>query len=203
MLKLLVRLIFKYWKIVTPVALISLGLLVAGLFFLNQPASTEDLPHLNMRYKDIIPGQTTHQQLIDSYGIFDTQYIQDKYSVYTYPSSESRYAPDRFYLLNDVVVMKELNYNPLQVTITDQIAREQFGQPTQTYFDATNLSLGLLNKVDYYQDQGMAVSYRTDNHKVVQIQQFSPISTEAYLDTWGKGLQTTQPTPIEFHKHTE
>jgi hypothetical protein len=204
MLKLLVKTVIRYWKTSLVLALLVSGL--AGFWVYQEYFATtppQKIAEFNFDYQSIKPGATTHQELIDELGVFDTQYNQDNFLVYTYNTDKSRYAPNRFYLLNDVVVMKELNFNPLEYSLSSQSIKQSYGEPEKKLYDVAGLLVGAINEVLVYPEKGLAVYVRPDKQLVYKVQFFAPITLTTYREVWGKELVETKPSPTTMPKHTD
>ncbi len=195
----IVKQIIKYWKLSLLIAI----LLIAGVGYYISTQFTPPSPSTNtleLPYTDIHPGTTTHQQLIDAYGVFTSEYADGDYLVYTYPSHYSRYAPDKFYLRQDIVYMKELYFNPLQYVLPPQKIYQTFGQPTTTMY--TDAAIGAYNSVLVYPDLGVA-AYVINDMYTTRIQYFAPLSLQTFKDVWGKNLRQSKPQPATQSPHTK
>jgi len=197
----LLKLLLWAWqhKLIAIGVIALLGASVVFVVFSRQP-SPADPELLRLQYEDIVPGSSTHQDLIDSAGVFDTQYTQGEYQVYTYNSPSSNYAPDRFYLHNDKVALKELYFNPLQRKVSKNLISSRYGKPEAYLY--TNAGLGGFNSVWVYPDLGVAVFLINDEH-VVRLQFFAETTLDDYKNGWGKDLIETKPTPVETLEHTD
>ena len=176
-----------------------IGIVILALYFSQTPASTNS-ELLRLSYEDIVPGISTHQDLIDSAGVFDTQYSQGEFQVYTFNSPSSNYAPDKFYLLDDRVVLKELYFNPLQRKVSKNLIVGRYGNPEAQLY--TNAGLGGYNTVWVYPKQGVSAFLVNDSH-VVRLQYYAETTLDGYKSSWGRELINVKPTPVETLEHTD
>lgn len=194
MLRALLRIALKYKRATLVIALLAItALFAANMPLANNESTEKSKPAVQIPYENVEVGYTTHEDLIRTHGVFSYEYKVDDYIVYAYESNSSRYAPDRFYLKNDVVELKEIYYNPLQRRIKIDNFRQQYGEPEATLF--TEGIRDTSNRVDVFAQQGVALYSLNEN--LVRIQYFRPTSVEGYRSTWGEGLLEKKPTPIE------
>jgi ABC-type transport system involved in multi-copper enzyme maturation permease subunit len=202
LLKRITSYLLKHWKLSLLAGAVLFSLFIMGLSSLNSP-TTQGLDRLSFAYAEIQPGSTTHKELIETAGLFESEYAENGYMVYTYHTGKSRYAPDRFYLRNDVVELKELNFNPIQYELGRERIIRQFGRPTSSLYDQVAVNFGIITEVLLYPKESMAVYVRTDSNMVTKIHFFAGSDAEAYTSKWGKNLATVKPTLPEQEKHTD
>ncbi len=183
------RLSFLFCLIILAIILIAASAIIE---LIDQPVTTT-LIESKQNFQTLQPGDSTHQNIIDILGAPNSTYQQGDYTIYAYPSSTSYYTPDLLYTLNNVLVLKELFFTPLQYDYSLATLEQQYGQPDIILF--TPYNEGDQSKVYVYSNRGLA-AYLNKNNQVYKIQQFSPVSIDTYRASWGKGLLDTQPTPI-------
>lgn len=199
-LALLLHFTLRYWKIALFVVIIPLLGLAISYYLANPPSNNQqtDDPTYTFPYEDIEVGYTTHEELIERYGLFDYEYVEDGTVVYAYASDSSRYAPDLFYLRNDVVRLKELYFNPLERKLPLDSVSRPYGTAEAVLYSSTGTNT--YNAVYVYATKGLAIFTRESN--VTRLQYFSPMPLEQYRSTWGADLLESAPTPTQEPAHT-
>lgn len=166
--------------------LLLLLLLVTAGYFIAKLYAPKPVPANDQPYSAITPGKTTSTQLNAQIGKPYTNYDDGGYTVKTQQSNKSPYQPDRFYIKDGVVVMKEQWFEPTVYYYAAKDAEASYGQPTKTLYDLGPSDVTL--KALLYPGRGLAVYVIEESQAVRKIQYFAPMSIDDYLKTWGTNL---------------
>lgn len=148
----------------------------------------KEIPTLGVSWGEIVPGQTTRDELKDALGEPLRQGIKEGYDLYFYPS-ESKFWPHEVVISQEkVVFVKEQVTDPLKKNLKDYT--QEYGQPDQVFYNTLS-RVGFA--VHVFLSRGLAVTANPGDGTILEIWYFPPTTSQEFLKTWGKNLSKTPP----------
>ena len=201
MLRLGMSLLRRIPKLLLVLIFTLLVVAVVGFFWWQrQEVQHAPVPTTDQAYPSIINGLTTEFQLQQIVGQPYSEFDQDGWHIETIASAKSPYQPDRFYLKNNVVEMKEQWYEPSVFVYKSSDFIQKYGQPESKMYDQSNPAE--VTQVYIYPDKGVAAYIFVDTQLVRRVQFFNPTSLSEYMARWGKNLGPNKPPAFQMEPPT-